>query len=423
MKKIALTFALLICVTSAFGQRKAVNQASRDVLVEKPDFKALRNTMKEALVHEESMNDAKTWYVAGEIERTYFEQQNMLKQIGKEAKDKDMYNALIKSYEYYNRALALDTLPNEKGKVKPKYTKKIVAAVKKNIDGFSNGGLYFYNNQEYKKAYKIWKIFCEIPSVPVFTEKGREGLPADSVVEQVEFYGALAALQTGDHKLAIKAFKAARKNTYEKNNIYKYLVNEYEILQDTAQIIKTLNEAEKECQDILVEEKQADGSVIMKKENIYTLKLINIFINRGEYDKAIAKLDEVLASDPENIDYLNVKGGLYENQKNDDLAIECYQKAVDLNPENPSSLSNLGRMYFNQAIEKNEEISSEKSNSVYEKRRAEEVLPLFKKALPYYEKAHKISPDEREYMIALRGIYYNLNMPKEQKAIETEMGY
>lgn len=46
---------------------------------------------------------------------------------------------------------------------------------------------------------------------------------------------------------------------------------------------------------------------------------------------------------------------------------------------------------------------------------------FFKQALPYFEKAHQMKPEEREYMTALRGIYYNLNMGDKFDAIEAEM--
>jgi hypothetical protein len=52
---------------------------------------------------------------------------------------------------------------------------------------------------------------------------------------------------------------------------------------------------------------------------------------------------------------------------------------------------------------------------------AAKAKDLLRKALPYYEKAHQQKPDEREYMIALRGIYYNLNMNEKFDAIEAKM--
>ena len=68
----------------------------------------------------------------------------------------------------------------------------------------------------------------------------------------------------------------------------------------------------------------------------------------------------------------------------------------------------MGRIYFNKAVTASNEASLIKNDAEYQKVRDEVVLVAYKKALPYYEKAHSMKPDENEYMIALRGIYYNL---------------
>ncbi|BEG61429.1 hypothetical protein Cfast33896_03840 [Coprobacter fastidiosus] len=44
-----------------------------------------------------------------------------------------------------------------------------------------------------------------------------------------------------------------------------------------------------------------------------------------------------------------------------------------------------------------------------------------KKLFHDHEKAHSMKPDENEYMIALRGIYYNLGDEANLKKIEAEM--
>ena len=49
------------------------------------------------------------------------------------------------------------------------------------------------------------------------------------------------------------------------------------------------------------------------------------------------------------------------------------------------------------------------------------VVSITIKALPYYKKAHEAEPEKMDNMIALRGIYYNLNMGPELEAIEAEM--
>ena len=76
-------------------------------------------------------------------------------QLGLSAKESEMYSALSNGYKYYLKAVALDTLPNKKGKVKPKHLKNIRKDLLLNSDGYIQGGVYYFNQKEYKKAYDI----------------------------------------------------------------------------------------------------------------------------------------------------------------------------------------------------------------------------------------------------------------------------
>ncbi|OUN74776.1 hypothetical protein B5G10_00705 [Barnesiella sp. An55] len=427
MKKTTLTAVLLLSVICAFGQKKAVNRAFSEAKMENPNFQEARTTIQGAFTDPETKDDAKTWYVAGFIENTFFEKDNVQKALGMTLKDGDgpMYDALIKSYEYFLKSIALDTLPNEKGKVKPKYVKDIRKTLKQNIDGYANAGVYYFNQKDYKKAYDVWGIYLDIPKLSIMKGE-KEGLPADSTLAILEYNRALAALQTQDNALAISALNDAKGNGYNQNDIYKYLVYEYEQTQDTVNLIKTLQEGEKLFKNEMIEVRDESGNPVMdengqpkmQKENTYTLKLINLYIYGGKYDEAIATLESVLAEEPDKAEYWNVKGNLYESQKKYDQSIECFEKAISIDPNYADALGNLGRIYFNMAVQKNNEISSITDNVKYNEAREKEVIPLFEKSCPYYEKAYELKPDEPDYKYALRNIYYNLNYADKLKAIE-----
>ena len=108
------------------------------------------------------------------------------------------------------------------------------------------------------------------------------------------------------------------------------------------------------------------------------------------------------------------------NKKDYAKAEETFKKALEVNPESVESMSALGRIYYNQAVNKQGE-----ANMINDSKKYQEELTiakdLFKQALPYFQKAHEMKPSESEYMVALRGIYYNLNMGPELEAIEAEM--
>ena len=151
------------------------------------------------------------------------------------------------------------------------------------------------------------------------------------------------------------------------------------------------------------------------------MSLINNYIYSNRNEKAIEYLNTAIAKDSNNPQLYDVMGRVYETGLRDYAkAEEYFKKALAINPDYIESLSNLGRVYYNQGVNKQGE-----ANMINDAKQYQEELgkakEFFKLALPYFEKAHQMKPEEREYMTALRGIYYNLNMGDKFDAIEAEM--
>ena len=156
------------------------------------------------------------------------------------------------------------------------------------------------------------------------------------------------------------------------------------------------------------------------QEKYYLLSLINAYIYSNRSEQAIQYLNAAIQNDPNNAQLYDVMGRVYENVKDYAKAEEYFTKAYNMDSENADILSNLGRVYFNQAVNKLDHANAITDSQQYQEESAK-AKALFEKAMPYFEKAHQLKPDDRECMIALRGIYYNLNMGDKFDAIEAEM--
>ena len=164
-----------------------------------------------------------------------------------------------------------------------------------------------------------------------------------------------------------------------------------------------------------------EGAKKFPSEPFYIQTLINIYLNNAQYDKALVYLDGAISQEPENAQFYDIKGRLLENQKDLDKALEFYKIAVEKDPFFADAYANIGRIYYNYAVEEQDKTSLIKDNRAYNKALEEQVRPKFMEALPFYEKAHELKPDEREYMVALRGIYYNLRMGDKYEAMEAKI--
>lgn len=156
---------------------------------------------------------------------------------------------------------------------------------------------------------------------------------------------------------------------------------------------------------------------ITKDTENFLLQMINIYIANDQINEALAYLDKVIAANP-RAEYYKVKGRLYEEIANEAEAMACFEKALELNPKMADVWSEMGRIYYNKAYEESLDINKIKDDNAYKKAREERIFPLYRKALPYYEKAYELDPTNADCIFALKGIYYTLGMEDKLKSLE-----
>ena len=403
MKRLLLTVALCVAASASFAQKKAVKEAQGIAKGDKADFTEARSLIKGALENPETKDDAQTWYVAGFIEDQQFSAERTKQILGQQPNEPVMYDALIAILPYFKKAYELDQLPNEKGKIKPKYSKDIKSILGADHVYFFNGGAYYFDQKDYKKAYDFFNQYLEISELPMF--EGTQTAEKDSTFMTVQFYAAVAATQLQDSPIAIKALERAKSSDFRLNDVYQYLSYEYKQAGDSVNYVKTLEE----------------GYAKFPNEEFFLMSLIDAYIQSSQNEKAISYLNTAIAQKPSDSQLYHALGIVYETGIKDYAkAEETFKKALEVNPESVESMSALGRIYYNQAVNKQGE-----ANMINDSKKYQEELTiakdLFKQALPYFQKAHEMKPSESEYMVALRGIYYNLNMGPELEAIEAEM--
>ena len=406
MKRVLLTVALCVAASASFAQKKVVNEAQSIAKGSNADFGEARTLIKGALENPETKDDAKTWYVAGFIEDQKFNAERAKQILGQQPNEPVMYEALYGILPYFQKAYELDQLPNEKGKVKPKYTKDIKSILSANHVYLFNGGAYYFDKQEYKKAYDFFNQYVEISELPMFA--GTQTAEKDSTFMTVQFYAAAAASLAKDSRLAIAALERAKNTPYRQYDVYQYLCYEY-------------GEARTAQDSVMLEKTFEEGMQVFPDSAFFLNNLINTYIYSNRNEKALEMLNVAIQKNPNDANLYNVMGRVYETGLKDYANAEKnFQIALEKDPNLTDALSNIGRIYYNQGVNKLSE-----ANMINDSKKYQEELgmakDLFKKALPYYKKAHEAEPEKMDNMIALRGIYYNLNMGPELEAIEAEM--
>ena len=406
MKRLVFTIGLCLVTAVMFGQKKAVSEALKLAKDARPNFTEARAKISGALQHAETKDVAQTWFTAGQIENLQFDKENTKQFLGQQPNEAVMYGALLEIYPYFEKAYELDNLPDAKGKVKPKYSKDIKSILRANLVYYINGGIYFYEQENFRKAYESFDQYVVIADSRIMKESETNVAAIDSNYFIANYYAAAATLLGDDHATIIKAFTRASKLDYRRNDVFQYLADEYKRVEDTVNYEKTL----------------VEGHALFPHEPYFLHNLVGVYINTERNDKALESIITAVQNDPSNAQLINIAGRIYESAFNDDeKAEEYFKKSIAIDGENAESQSNLGRIYYNRGVTQLE-IANNITDVKKFNEEKEKALELFRKALPFYEKAFKLDSEFRENQFALRSIYYNLQMNDKYEEITRLMG-
>lgn len=402
MKKV---LSLAVCILAVCGgihaQKKTVDAAQK--LAGNPaKIEEARELIAEAMANPETADDARTYYVAGLIEDGLFD--NSYKRLALNRNDPSvdqnaMYDAVIKSYNYFLKALPLDQKPNEKGQVKPKYTKDMAnKIVSHQGDYFDAGSVYFNNKKYYPEAYEAFMLYGNLPEIK---ELGK-ALPQipDSVRATAFFNAGLGAYFGNDVEKSAEAFALARKYNYSKPEAYSYAIACY---QNMAQRDSTkVNYAADKIFEVAKEGYAAFGM----KEPIFLSNVINTLTFDKKYDEAIEILNKEVASNPENPAIYSLLGFVYDRSGNEEKAEENYRKVVTLPTAQFDDLKRAARKLATIGTEKYNLIEGNSAEA--REKRLEVKTKYFEEALKIAEKANEMKPNDSGIENIIESMQYNL---------------
>jgi len=169
------------------------------------------------------------------------------------------------------------------------------------------------------------------------------------------------------------------------------------------------------------------GLAILKKARVanpddYNLLLAeaDLQIKLGNREKFGQLMKEAIAKNPnEPILYFNL-GVISSEQKKDKEAANYYKKAVELDPNYFDAYLNLANVYRKPETAIIDEMNKNLSDfDKYDALKAK-LSVLYKKVLPFYEKAYNLKKDDISLVQTLMGIYENLDMETKYKALKVK---
>ena len=347
MKRI-LTLALCATVAGGmFAQKAVVDQAAK--LKGKADKIAeARSLIEQASKNPETANDVRTYYVGGKNEFDLYDNARTKQMINPQDKSIDpmaMAEQLINGYNMYVRALPLDSVPDEKGKIKTKHSKEIIAAFNNHFNDFFNAGGTFYNAKKfYPEAYQAFMIYGMMPQQPYAAKVVKE-VP-DSVINTAFFNAGLSAYAGNALPEAANAFKQGRLNNSDnpQNYIYELACWQYMVNNDST----IENQAKKEIEEIALAGFKKFGTEPM----IFVNNIVNSYIRENRAQEALNLVEGQLKNEPENAALYGLLGYIYDRMDNDEQSIANYMKAASFANTDYETLKNAAKKLLKTGTEK-----------------------------------------------------------------------
>lgn len=400
MKKILLAVLAGASAFAVSAQADVVKNAQNAMKSKSPDYQAVITSLKPAMTNPETEKDVDTWLLAGKASIGQYDNLFKRRAIGQEVDLSLMGHSLIDGINYYLVALPLDSLPDEKGKVKAKNSKEIIKQINENYRSLFDVAATLFNDvKDYEGSYEAFDLFLSLPSNQSLGVNAPQAAE-DSIMGEIAGNKALAAYYAKNIPNALKSYRQAISLGYKPKILFDYAIS---------------MALEGNDDDAVIEFATLAYPLYGNEDPSYLQRLINGKIEEGKYDEANTMIDDAIAQNPSNGFLYFSKGVLDESAGNLDRAIENYKKGAEMVTDNATVQFNAGRAMLLKAQEVDESAPADKYNDVKEN----QIIPLYKEAVVYLEKAYEIDPDNMDQAARyLRSVYYYLNDGENFKRFE-----
>ncbi len=371
------------------AQKKNVDMAAK--LVGKTDrLGEARRLIKEAMEHPSTKQQARTWFVGGLIEwRSYEADYRKLEINPKDGsvKPTDMASKMLTGYDMFMHALQLDTVPDRKGRIKPRFTKDIHTLLDAHAYDLYRSGAVKYNEKKYyPEAYTGFRVAADVAGTPGYVKAAK--MMPDSVRADSYYYAGLSAYVAHKRQEALECFFLAEKTGMRSSDLYLYRMSLWEEI----------------ARDDITRRDQAKDSLLALTARGYALYGINppAFISRMTHimlsDGRYAELDSVLtgavATNPDNPLPLELRGWVRESAGNLQGAVADYKTAAQLPEVSSGALIRLAYLLYQHALEEKEKLTG----PVRKQRTARQAIiaNILEPARTYARRARAMTTVERE---------------------------
>lgn len=385
-----LFLMLMLMAFSASAQKKQkkpnINRALR--AYQEGNLADAKETLDAATTHDKTKDDGKTWYYRGLVYAALDTTSNPEYQgLADDAFDTAM--------ESFNKADQLGKAGSDYFITEPNNVIPITKTQQMGMlaNYYLNKGAELYQEDNLDDALLNF-------------EKTQQVIPEDTIAY---FYAGIVANSLDNHEKSISNLEKYIELGGTSPDAFSLMINTYSgALGDKEKALEVVRRAK---------EKFPENPEFPKVE-------IGLLIELEKVDEARASLRQALAQDPQNKTYHFYLGYVNSKLENWEEAKESFENALEIDPAYFDAQYYLAQIYLIDASKIAEQLRSLGISAADRKKQAEldeQLVAKYREALPHWEKAEQLKPNDVDVLDRLRTIYYFLGDDANEKRVSDKL--
>lgn len=397
MKKLILAAMMVLGTTAAFAGDsdalkavlKAKNYAEAEALV-KQSLSSMANDAEKA----------KAYNYLVDLAMKDFNDQQSVQQMNQLTKKNDpvnfdvMYDGAYNALQNALECDKYDQLPNEKGKVKPRFSSNKDRVWGARIQ-LVNAGQEAAQKNEADKVLKYWGAFLDTENAPLFADKAKEKEGEKEYLGQVAIFAARYAYQAKDLARCEKYCDIAMGDASQAKDALNLK-------------LYVMKDGLKTQADSLAYVEKLKGLYAKDESNEVILDNLNTMYSSMKMEKEqLDLLNTAIANNPKNFVALADMGMYYIGKNDADNAIKNLKAALEIQPENVVVMTYLGACL------------NVKASNLQDPNGRKVV---YTESIKYLDKAKELDPEKAQANWGYNRYqaYYGLYGPNDPKTKEAE---
>ena len=377
---------IAVSVSAQKKQKPNINKALKSL--QDGQLAEAKQMIDDATTYEKTMNDGKTWYYRGLIYAAIDTTSN------------SAFKSLAE--DPFNTAMESFAKADELGKSGSEYftsdPTSVIPVTKTQQMGllanhYLNRGAALYQADSLGEAMENF-------------EKTQAVLPDDTIAY---FYAGIVANSMEDHDKSIQNLEKYIEKGGTSSDAYSVMINTYSGPKEDKE--KALEVARK------AKEKFPENQEFPKVE-------IGLLIELEKIEEAKTGLEQAVVREPDNKTYHFYLGYVNSKMEKWDEAKKNFEEALRVDPSYFDAQYYLAQVYLIDAGKIMDQIKNLGITAADKKKQAEldkVLVEKYKIALPHWEKAEKLRPNDMDVLDRLRTIYYYLGDDANEKRVNAKL--